>query len=59
MKVDYIIVGFGLSGLSIAEHLDNIGKTFMVYDSPLYSSSRVAGGVFNPVVLKNYLDLKE
>ncbi|MAQ75970.1 MAG: FAD-dependent oxidoreductase [Aquimarina sp.] len=54
MKVDYIIVGFGLSGLSIAEHLDNIGKTFMVYDSPLYSSSRVAGGVFNPVVLKRF-----
>ena len=54
MKVDYIIVGFGLSGLSIAEHLETIGKTFMVYDIPSYSSSRVAGGVFNPVILKRF-----
>ena len=54
MKVDYIIVGFGLSGLSVAEHLDTIGKSFVVFDLPSYSSSRVAGGVFNPIILKRF-----
>lgn len=54
MELDYIIVGFGLSGLALADHLDVQNKSFIVFDNAFFSSSRVAGGVFNPVVLKRF-----
>ncbi|WP_378186473.1 NAD(P)/FAD-dependent oxidoreductase [Aquimarina sp. W85] len=52
--LDYIIVGFGLSGLAFAEQLVEEGKTFVVYENYSQRSSRVAGGLFNPVVLKRF-----
>lgn len=54
MKVDYIIVGFGLAGLAFAERLVENGKTFVVFDNNSQRSSRVAGGLFNPVILKRF-----
>ncbi len=54
MKVDYIIVGFGLSGLCLAEKLRREHKTFMVFDNQSQDASLVAGGVFNPVILKRF-----
>ncbi|GGX26705.1 NAD(P)/FAD-dependent oxidoreductase [Aquimarina muelleri] len=54
MNVDYIIVGFGLSGLSFVEQLEKNGKSFMVYEDSSQTSSRVAGGIYNPVVLKRF-----
>ncbi len=52
--LDYIIVGLGLSGMAVAEELDRRGKNFMVYEDNSQSSSYVAGGIFNPVILKRF-----
>lgn len=51
---DYIIVGAGLSGIAVAEELLNLGKTVKVYENHSQSSSTVAGGVFNPIILKRF-----
>ncbi|MEW7290231.1 NAD(P)/FAD-dependent oxidoreductase [Aquimarina sp. 2304DJ70-9] len=52
--LDYIIVGFGLSGLSFVEHLDNNSNSYIVFENYSHKSSRVAGGLYNPVVLKRF-----
>ncbi|MDY7395352.1 FAD-dependent oxidoreductase [Aureibaculum sp. 2210JD6-5] len=54
MKVDYIIVGLGLAGLAFAEELERNKKSFTVYEDESQNSSRVAGGVYNPVILKRF-----
>ncbi len=54
MKVDYIIVGLGLAGLAFAEELIKAGKTFIVFEDHSQTSSLVAGGVYNPVILKRF-----
>jgi glycine/D-amino acid oxidase-like deaminating enzyme len=54
MKVDYIIVGLGLAGLAFAEELIRANKSFVVFEDDSQTSSLVAGGVYNPVVLKRF-----
>ena len=54
MKVDYIIVGLGLAGLAFAEELMQAKKTFIVFEDASQTSSLVAGGVYNPVVLRKF-----
>lgn len=54
MKVDYIIVGLGLAGLAFAEELIAAKKTFLVFEDDSQTSSLVAGGVYNPVILKRF-----
>lgn len=54
MKVDYIIVGLGLAGLAFAEELVSANKSFIVYEDNSQTSSLVAGGVYNPVILKRF-----
>ena len=54
MKIDYIIVGLGLAGLAFAEQLLKAGKTFLVFENHSQTSSLVAGGVYNPVILKRF-----
>ena len=54
MKVDYIIVGLGLAGLAFAEELTKQNKTFIVYEDRSQNSSLVAGGMYNPVILKRF-----
>ncbi|MGB5462753.1 MAG: FAD-binding oxidoreductase [Aureibaculum sp.] len=54
MDVDYIIVGLGLAGLAFAEELEKKGKTFIVFENNSQNSSRVAAGVYNPVILKRF-----
>lgn len=50
MLVDYILVGQGLAGSILANHLINAGCSVMVFDDPLLSnSSKIAGGLYNPV----------
>ncbi|MCM4158420.1 FAD-binding oxidoreductase [Antarcticibacterium flavum] len=51
---DYIIVGAGLSGIALAEELTGRGKTIKVFENNSQSSSTVAGGVYNPVILKRF-----
>jgi len=54
MQVDYIIVGFGLAGLSFAEQLSKQNKSFLVYENNSQQASKVAGGIYNPVILKRF-----
>ncbi len=52
--VDYIIVGLGLAGISFCEELEKHNKSFIVFDDASQSSSTVAGGMYNPVILKRF-----
>lgn len=54
MKVDYIIVGLGLAGLAFVEELIAADKSFVVFEDDSQTSSLVAGGVYNPVILKRF-----
>ncbi len=54
MNVDYIVVGLGLAGLAFVEELRAANKTFLVYEDDSQTSSLVAGGVYNPVILKRF-----
>jgi glycine oxidase len=48
--VDYIIVGQGLAGSSLAMRLMERGKRVIVFDEPTKNHcSRVAAGLFNPI----------
>lgn len=54
MKVDYIVVGLGLAGIAFVEQLIANKKTFVVFNDDSQRSSLVAGGVYNPVILKRF-----
>lgn len=54
MTVDYIIVGMGLAGLSFAQELKSQNKSFVVFENESQCSSLVAGGMYNPVILKRF-----
>lgn len=52
--LDYIIVGSGLAGIAFSETLLQNQKSFVVFDNQSQNSSRVAGGLYNPVILKRF-----
>ena len=52
--LDYIVVGAGLAGISFCETLEMQGKTFMVISDGSQRASQVAGGLYNPVILKRF-----
>lgn len=49
---DYIIVGGGIAAISMAEVLHKSGKTFTIYCGSLHNATSVAGGIYNPVIVK-------
>ncbi|MGI9530036.1 NAD(P)/FAD-dependent oxidoreductase [Lutimonas sp.] len=53
-KVDYMIVGLGLAGIAFAEELKKQHKSFVVFENGSQTSSLVAGGMYNPVILKRF-----
>jgi len=54
MEVDYIIVGLGLAGLAFTKELEQHHKSFIVFEDNSQNSSLVAGGAYNPVILKRF-----
>ena len=54
MKVDYIIVGCGLAGIAFCEQLRANGKGYLVFDNHSQCASNVAGGLYNPVILRRF-----
>jgi glycine oxidase len=54
MKVDCLIVGSGLAGLCFAETLFQNGCSFAVISDDSQSASEVAGGLYNPLILKRF-----
>lgn len=55
--LDYIIVGSGLAGISFAEIALKNNKSILVIDDKSQISSRVAGGLYNPVILKRFSEV--
>jgi glycine oxidase len=50
MEIDYIVIGQGLAGSSVAVQLLKRGKKIVVFDDPsANNSSRIAAGLFNPI----------
>lgn len=49
---DFLIVGFGLAGLSVSQHLRDNNSSFDIISDQSQLSSRIAGGIINPVVVK-------
>ena len=56
MNVDYLIVGCGLAGISFAEVLFQNNKSFVVINDSSQNSTKIAGGLYNPVVLKRFTE---
>jgi glycine/D-amino acid oxidase-like deaminating enzyme len=52
--LDYLIVGLGLAGISFCEQLEKNGKTYTVISDASQTSSLVAAGLYNPVILKRF-----
>lgn len=52
--LDYIIIGSGLAGIAFAETLLQKEKTFIVFDNHSQNSTKIAGGLYNPVILKRF-----
>ena len=50
----YLIVGFGVAGFSLMQQLEENQRSYLVIDSNSQQSSRIAGGMFNPVILKRF-----
>ena len=55
--IDYIIVGAGLAGISFAELALKNDKKVIVFDNDSQNSSRIAGGLYNPVILKRFTEV--
>ena len=49
---DFIIIGGGLAGVTFANFLEKHGKSFCLIADRSQVASLIAGGVYNPVVLK-------
>ena len=52
--LDYITVGSGLAGIAFAETLLQHDKSFVVFDNNSQNSTSIAGGLYNPVILKRF-----
>ena len=52
--IDYIIVGYGIAGLSFAFKLIKEKKDFVIIDTPETNSTFQSGAVLNPTILKRY-----
>jgi len=52
--VDYLIVGLGLAGIAFCERLEEQNKSFIVINDQSQTSSNIAGGLYNPVILKRF-----
>ncbi|MCW5518021.1 NAD(P)/FAD-dependent oxidoreductase [Muriicola sp. Z0-33] len=52
--LDYLIVGLGLAGVALSETLEKHGRSFRVVSDTSQTSSIVAAGLYNPVILKRF-----
>ncbi|MFL9830575.1 FAD-binding oxidoreductase [Flavobacterium sp. ST-87] len=55
--VDYLIVGCGLAGISFSEMALANAKSILVVDNDSQNSSKIAGGLYNPVILKRFSEV--
>lgn len=57
--IDYLIVGGGIAGLCFAELCLQNSKCIIVISDDSQNSSRIAGGLYNPVILKRFTGLED
>jgi len=57
MTYDYIIVGSGLAGICFAETALQNNKRVLVINDSSQNSSRIAAGLYNPVILKRFTEV--
>lgn len=55
--LDYIIVGSGLAGIAFSEMALQNDKSIFVFNNQSQNSSRIAGGLYNPVILKRFSEV--
>ncbi|MES2804329.1 MAG: FAD-dependent oxidoreductase [Bacteroidota bacterium] len=55
--IDYLIIGSGLAGISFAEIALRNNKSILVLDNNSQNSSKIAGGLYNPVILKRFSEV--
>ncbi len=55
--IDYLIVGSGLAGISFSEMALKNNKSIFVLDNNSQNSSKIAGGLYNPVILKRFSEV--
>jgi glycine oxidase len=55
--LDYLIVGSGLAGISFAEVALKNNKTILLIDDKSQNSSKIAAGLYNPVILKRFSEV--
>lgn len=55
--IDYLIVGCGLAGISFSEIALANNKSILVVDNESQNSSKIAGGLYNPVILKRFSEV--
>ena len=55
--IDYVIIGCGIAGVSFSELALQNNKTILVFDNNSQPSSKIAGGLYNPVVLKRFSEV--
>jgi glycine/D-amino acid oxidase-like deaminating enzyme len=55
--IDYIIVGSGLAGICFAELAQQDNKSILVFNDNSQPSSKIAAGLYNPVVLKRFSEV--
>lgn len=55
--IDYLIIGSGLAGISFSEIALQNDKSILVMDNNSQNSSKIAGGLYNPVILKRFSEV--
>jgi glycine oxidase len=55
--IDYLIIGSGLAGIAFSEVALQNGKSIFVMDNNSQNSSKIAGGLYNPVILKRFSEV--
>ena len=59
MEVDYLIIGSGLAGIAFAETCLLNHKKILVLNDNSQNSTTIAGGLYNPIVLKRFTKIWE
>ncbi len=57
IMIDYLIIGSGLAGISFSEIALKNGKSIRVLNNNSQNSSKIAGGLYNPVILKRFSEV--
>ncbi len=55
--IDYLIIGSGLAGISFSEIALQHNKSILVIDNNSQNSSKIAAGLYNPVILKRFSEV--